>query len=158
MPATPAWPPRSLPRLFVREPLSEARRSSSIAGQANYLGNVHAHEGAGDELLLFDGASGEWLARIAEAGKKRMTLTRRAAHPRAPKPSPTSGSPSRRSSAPQTDWLVEKATELGVGAAASGDDAAHDRRAGQARAAARRSRSRRPSNAGARACRRSPSR
>ena len=29
---------------------------------------------AGDELLLFDGASGEWLARIAEAGKKRMTL------------------------------------------------------------------------------------
>ena len=43
------------------------------AGQANYLGNV-LRQGARATLLVFDGSSGEWLARIAEAGKKRMTL------------------------------------------------------------------------------------
>jgi 16S rRNA (uracil1498-N3)-methyltransferase len=74
MPATPAWPPRSLPRLFVRQPLSEDAAVELDAAQANYLGNV-MRLGVGAELLAFDGSSGEWLARIAEAGKKRMTLT-----------------------------------------------------------------------------------
>ena len=72
MPATPAWPPKSLPRLFVREALGAAARVELGAGQANYLGNV-MRLGAGAELLVFDGASGEWFARITEAGKKRMT-------------------------------------------------------------------------------------
>ena len=40
MPATPAWPPKSLPRLFVREELGENVRLDLDAGQANYLGNV----------------------------------------------------------------------------------------------------------------------
>ena len=73
MPATPAWPPRSLPRLFVRQALSEGSSIELDAGQANYLGNV-MRLGVGAELLVFDGASGEWLARVAEAGRKRMTL------------------------------------------------------------------------------------
>src|SRR5690242_6408121 len=73
MPATPAWPPKSLPRLFVGSPLSEGASVDLDAGQANYLGNV-MRLGVGGEVLLFDGASGEWLGRIADAGKKRMTL------------------------------------------------------------------------------------
>ena len=74
MPATPAWPPKSLPRLFVRQPLREGAQVQLDVAQANYLGNVlRLNEGA--ELLTFDGSSGEWLARIAEAAKKRMTLT-----------------------------------------------------------------------------------
>jgi 16S rRNA (uracil1498-N3)-methyltransferase len=73
MPATPAWPPKSLPRLFVRADLNAGARVELDAAQANYLGNVlRLGEGAG--LLLFDGRSGEWLARVAEAGRKRMTL------------------------------------------------------------------------------------
>ena len=68
MPATPAWPPRSLPRLFVLTPLGAGARVELDAAQANYLGNVMRLK-AGDQLLLFDGASGEWLAEIAEAGK-----------------------------------------------------------------------------------------
>ena len=73
MPATPAWPPKSLRRLFVRQPLGEGATVELDASQANYLGNVmRLREGA--ELLVFDGQSGEWLARIAEAGKKRMIL------------------------------------------------------------------------------------
>jgi 16S rRNA (uracil1498-N3)-methyltransferase len=112
MPATPAWPPKSLPRLFVRAQLAEAVRVELDAAQANYLGNVlRLKEGA--ELLAFDGSSGEWLARIAELGKRRMTL----AVERQTRESETipdvwlAFAPVKRS---QTDWLVEKATELGA--------------------------------------------
>jgi 16S rRNA (uracil1498-N3)-methyltransferase len=101
-----------LPRLFVRTALGDGVRVELDAGQANYLGNVlRMKEGA--ELLLFDGSSGEWLARIAAAGKKRMTLVveRRT---REAEPIPDvwlAFAPVKRS---QTDWLIEKATELGV--------------------------------------------
>ena len=40
MPATPAWPPRSLPRLFVRTAVSDGAIVELDAAQANYLGNV----------------------------------------------------------------------------------------------------------------------
>ena len=112
MPATPAWPPRSLPRLFVREPLGEGASVELEAGQANYLGNV-LRLGIGAELLLFDGSSGEWLARIAEAGKKRMALAveRRTREPETIPDVWLAFAPVKRA---QTDWLVEKATELGA--------------------------------------------
>ena len=112
MPATPAWPSKSLPRLFVRTSLSEGAAVELDAGQANYLGNV-LRLGPGAELLLFDGASGEWLARIAEAAKKRMTLSveRRTREPETIPDVWLAFAPVKRA---QTDWLVEKATELGV--------------------------------------------
>ena len=112
MPATPAWPPKSLPRLFVRQPLSEGARVELDPSRANYLGNV-LRMTAGGELLLFDGSTGEWLARIAEAGRKRMTLTV-ARKTREPENIPDvwfAFAPVKRA---QTDWLVEKATELGA--------------------------------------------
>ena len=112
MPATPAWPPKSLPRLFVREPLSEGTAVGLDSKQANYLGNV-LRLGVGAELLLFDGFSGEWLARIDEIGKKRMTLAIRE-KTREPESIPDvwlAFAPVKRA---QTDWLIEKATELGV--------------------------------------------
>jgi 16S rRNA (uracil1498-N3)-methyltransferase len=112
MPATPAWPPKSLPRLYVRNALGKGVSVELDAGQANYLGNV-MRLSEGSELLAFDGSSGEWLARITEAGKKRMDLTveRRT---RAPEQVPDvwlAFAPVKRA---QTDWLVEKATELGA--------------------------------------------
>lgn len=112
MAATPAWPPRSLPRLFVRAPLGEGASVALDAAPANYLGNV-LRLGPGGEVLLFDGASGEWLARIVEAGKKRMLLTvERQSRPLEQVPDLTLAfAPVKRA---QTDWLVEKATELGV--------------------------------------------
>jgi 16S rRNA (uracil1498-N3)-methyltransferase len=112
MPATPAWPPKSLPRLFVRDALREGGIVDLDPGQANYLGNVlRLSEGA--ELLTFDGRSGEWLARIAEAGKKRMTLAveRRTREPEEIPDVWLAFAPVKRA---QTDWLVEKATELGA--------------------------------------------
>jgi 16S rRNA (uracil1498-N3)-methyltransferase len=112
MPATPAWPPRSLPRLYVETPLGAGVRVELDAGQANYLGNVMRLK-EGDPLLLFDGVSGEWLAEIAEAGKKRMTLA-------VVEPTKTQEAapdlwlafaPVKKG---RVDWLVEKAVELGV--------------------------------------------
>jgi len=112
MPATPSWPPKSLPRLFVRSSLSEGARVELDGGQANYLGNV-MRLGEGAELLVFDGQSGEWLARIAEAAKKRMTLSveRKTREPERIPDVWLAFAPVKRA---QTDWLIEKATELGA--------------------------------------------
>jgi 16S rRNA (uracil1498-N3)-methyltransferase len=112
MTATPAWPPSSLPRLFVRQPLSEGAAIPLDSAQSNYLGNV-LRMSTGRELLVFDGHSGEWLARISDATKKHMTL--RVEHrTRDPETIPDvwlAFAPVKRA---QTDWLVEKATELGA--------------------------------------------
>src|SRR3954471_14410341 len=112
MPATPAWPPKSLPRLFVRQPLGEGAPVELDGTQANYLGNV-LRMSAGAELLVFDGSSGEWLARIAEAGKKQMRLSveRRTREAETIPDVWLAFAPVKRT---QTDWLVEKATELGA--------------------------------------------
>jgi 16S rRNA (uracil1498-N3)-methyltransferase len=98
--------------LFVRQLLSEGAGVELDAGQANYLGNV-MRLGVGAELLVFDGRSGEWLARISDAAKKSMTLSVEC-RTREPESVPDvwlGFAPVKRT---QTDWLVEKATELGV--------------------------------------------
>jgi 16S rRNA (uracil1498-N3)-methyltransferase len=112
MPATPAWPPKSLPRLFVGQALGEGVAVELDAGQANYLRNV-LRLGPGAELLVFDDLSGEWLARISEAAKKRMTLIveRKAREPESVPDVWLAFAPVKRA---QTDWLIEKATELGA--------------------------------------------
>jgi 16S rRNA (uracil1498-N3)-methyltransferase len=112
MPATTAWPPRALPRLFVRTPLGEGAEVELDAAQANYLGNV-LRLGEGAQLLLFDGSSGEWLARVAAASRKRMSLKveQKTREAEAIPDLWLAFAPVKRA---QTDWLVEKATELGV--------------------------------------------
>ena len=98
--------------MFLRQSLAEGIRVELDAAQANYLGNV-LRLGVGAELLLFDGASGEWLARITEAAKKRMTLAveRRTREAENVPDVWLAFAPVKRA---QTDWLVEKATELGA--------------------------------------------
>src|SRR5579872_1498834 len=112
MPAVPAWPQKSLPRLFVRAPLAQGIEVELDAAQANYLGNV-MRLGLGAELLAFDGQSGEWLARIIHCAKKRMTLNieRRTRELEIVPDVWVAFSPVKRT---HTDWLVEKATELGA--------------------------------------------
>lgn len=112
MVSTPAWPPRSLPRLCVSPPLSAGVLVALDPAQANYLGNVLRLK-EGDEVLLFDGVSGEWLARVAEVGRKRMSLA--VAQPTRPQESvpdfALAFAPIKKG---RVDWLVEKAVELGV--------------------------------------------
>lgn len=112
MPATPAWPPSSLPRLYVDQPLADGAAVTLDGAPANYLGNV-LRLGPGAQVKLFDDRTGEWLAEITEAGKKRVALsiTR---HLRDREPVPDLWllfAPIKRG---RIDWLVEKATELGV--------------------------------------------
>ena len=112
MPATPAWPPRSLPRLFVRSQLGKGSTVELDRAQANYLGNVMRLD-VGGEVLLFDGRNGEWLGRVTEMSKKRMTLSveRRTREQDVAPDLWLAFAPIKRA---RTDWLVEKATELGV--------------------------------------------
>ena len=112
MTATPAWPPRSLPRLFVETVLAEGVSVALDGAQANYLGNVMRMK-AGDQVLLFDGVSGEWLARVVEAGRRRMVLgVREPTRPQEAVPDLTLAfAPIKKA---RVDWLVEKAVELGV--------------------------------------------
>ncbi|HEV2043944.1 MAG TPA: 16S rRNA (uracil(1498)-N(3))-methyltransferase [Sphingomicrobium sp.] len=112
MPATPAWPQRSLPRLYVDPPLSSGVAVGLDAAQANYLGNVLRLKESG-EVLLFDGISGEWLARVVEAGKRRMILgvVEATRGQEAVPDLSLAFAPVKKG---RVDWLVEKAVELGV--------------------------------------------
>lgn len=74
MPATPAWPPKSAPRLFVPGPLAAGQSLSLEGGQAHYLGKV-MRVATGDAVVLCDDATGEWAAEVAEAGKREVGLT-----------------------------------------------------------------------------------
>jgi 16S rRNA (uracil1498-N3)-methyltransferase len=98
--------------LFVETPLNTAVRVELNAAQTNYLGNVMRLK-EGDRLLLFDGASGEWLADVAEVGKRRMVLA--VTEPTRPQESVPelwlAFAPIKKA---RVDWLVEKAVELGV--------------------------------------------
>jgi 16S rRNA (uracil1498-N3)-methyltransferase len=112
MPATPAWPPRALPRLFVGQPLGAGLAVELEGKPAHYLANV-LRLGEGAELLLFDGTSGEWQAAIRGVSKKKLLLeVLQQTRPAEVLPPLTLAfAPVKRA---PVEWLVEKATELGV--------------------------------------------
>ena len=70
---TPAWPPRSAPRLFVDTPLAEGVAVAIEGPQAHYLTRV-MRVGEGDAVILCDDVTGEWAARVTEAGKRNCSL------------------------------------------------------------------------------------
>ena len=116
MPATPAWPPASTPRLFVERrpetPLSQGAVVPIEGGQAHYLTGVMRLK-PGAPVRLFDDGSGEWLAEVTEMRKRDLTLTV-TAHlaPRETVPDLwLLAAPIKKG---RIDWLVEKACELGV--------------------------------------------
>jgi 16S rRNA (uracil1498-N3)-methyltransferase len=73
MPATPDWPPRRAPRLFVRSPLAAGAVVSVEGNQAHYLAKV-MRVGKGDAVMLCDDLTGEWAARVTEVGKRDVVL------------------------------------------------------------------------------------
>ncbi len=110
--ATPAWPPRSLQRLFVQGPLGPGLALGVEGPQAHYLANVMRMV-TGGQLLLFDGRSGEWLAEIVDVSRKRVTLIvgqQTKAQEKVPDLT-LAFAPIKKG---RVDWLVEKAVELGV--------------------------------------------
>ena len=72
-PKTPAWPPRSAPRLFVPPSLAQGAVVPLDGPQAHYLLRV-MRVGEGDAVVLCDDVTGEWAARVASASKRDLTL------------------------------------------------------------------------------------
>jgi len=112
MPAIPAWPPASTPRLFVDQMLASGMALPLGGPQANYLANVMRLK-PGDPVRLFDDRTGEWLAEVTDTSRRSATLR-------------LTGKLREREDVPDLwllfapikkgpiDWLVEKATELGA--------------------------------------------
>ena len=105
---------RRTPRLYVAAGLAPGIEVVLEPGQAHYLRSV-LRFGAGAVVAVFNTTHGEWLCRIAEIGKgaTRLTVERQLRQPE-PECEPDLWllfAPIKRT---PLDWLIEKATELGV--------------------------------------------
>ncbi|MES2057419.1 MAG: 16S rRNA (uracil(1498)-N(3))-methyltransferase [Pseudomonadota bacterium] len=111
MPATPAWPPQSTPRLFVEAELAPG--PIRIDGpQAHYLASVMRMK-VGDPVKLFDDRTGEWLGVASAVGKRDLMLdvTERLREREAVPDLWLCMAPLKKG---RIDWAIEKACELGV--------------------------------------------
>ena len=112
MPAIPAWPPASTPRLFVDTPLQAGADLVIDDAPAHYLLNVMRTK-AGDPLLLCDNRSGEWVGVVSHTAKRALTVT--VEHQTRPIEHVPDlwlcFAPVKKA---RLDWIIEKATELGV--------------------------------------------
>ena len=112
MPATPAWPPQSTPRLFVESPLADSIELSVSGPQAHYLISVMRMK-IGSPIKLFDSISGEWLAEVAIIGKRDLIL-RVTGQLRAREAVPDIWLLAAPIKKARIDLVAEKACELGV--------------------------------------------
>lgn len=112
MPATPAWPPQSTPRLYVDAALADGITLTLDGGQAHYLVHVLRVK-PGAPVKLFDDRSGEWLAEVMATAKRDLTLRVTALlRPRETVPDLwLLAAPIKKA---RLDMVVEKACELGV--------------------------------------------
>jgi 16S rRNA (uracil1498-N3)-methyltransferase len=99
-------------RLYVDQALAAGQPVAVDADQANYLFNV-MRLARGAPVALFNGRDGEWLARVAEPGKRSGILIseRQTAPLRLPPDLWLIFAPIKKA---RTDFIVEKATELGA--------------------------------------------
>jgi 16S rRNA (uracil1498-N3)-methyltransferase len=102
----------TVPRLFVIGPLRQGDEIAGDAAQAHHLCHVLRH-GPGDTVRLFNGADGEFAARIAGTGRNAVRFTVEA-RLRAQAPEPDIWLVFALLKRDATDLVVEKATELGV--------------------------------------------
>ena len=98
-------------RLFVEAPLGPGAEVALAPAQAHYLFTVMRLR-ADDAVLLFNGRDGEWRAEVAEAGKRAGLLACRGQTREQAEPPDLwlAFAPVKRA---RTDFIVEKATELG---------------------------------------------
>jgi 16S rRNA (uracil1498-N3)-methyltransferase len=101
-------------RLFVTSKLEPGAAVTLSTDQAHYLGNVLRLK-QGDNLLLFNGRDGEWWAELSALGKKEAQA--RPDHQTRPQEDGPDlhylFAPLKRA---RLDYMVQKATELGVSA------------------------------------------
>jgi 16S rRNA (uracil1498-N3)-methyltransferase len=99
-------------RLHVDHPLGNGQAVPLSEGQAHYLTGV-MRQAVGDPVLLFNGRDGEWLASLAAVGKRGAIATceRRTKPLVLPPDLWLLFAPIKKA---RTDFIVEKAVELGV--------------------------------------------
>ena len=100
------------PRLLVAAPLGPGATVVLDAAQAHYLVSVLRLK-AGDPLLIFNGMDGEWKAHLAEAGRRKATVTvETQTRPQTP-PGDLHYlfSPLKHA---RLDYMIQKAVEMGV--------------------------------------------
>ena len=73
MPATPAWPPKSAPRLFIENELADGDLVTLDGTRAHYLSKVKRVR-EGDAVILCDNISGEWATRVTSVDKRRVVV------------------------------------------------------------------------------------
>lgn len=112
MPATPAWPPHSTPRLFVDNSLVAGSELRIEGGQAHYLLHVMRLK-SGDPVTLFDDRTGEYLATVAATGKRDLTL-QVMARLRDRQLGPDLWLCQALIKKDRLDWVAEKTCELGI--------------------------------------------
>lgn len=103
---------RQIPRLFVGERLEAGAVIDLADGHAHYLATVLRLD-RGAELRLLDDVTGEWAAEIAEVGRRRVTV-RVGGMIRGRETVPDLWLLTAPIRAERFEWIVEKATELGV--------------------------------------------
>jgi 16S rRNA (uracil1498-N3)-methyltransferase len=102
-----------LSRVHVTSRLEAGSRVTLSGTAANHIARV-LRLGAGDPLTLFDGSGGEHSARIEALGRDTVTVTVLEAHA-LERESPLSLTLAQGiSRGERMDWVVQKATELGV--------------------------------------------
>ncbi len=112
MPAHPAWPPKSAPRLFVAQLLALGIQIVIEGPQAHYLSRV-MRIATGDAVVLCDDQTGEWAARVVDAGKREVVVTCEIQlRPREQVPDFTLCAALLKKD--RFDLVLEKACELGV--------------------------------------------
>ena len=101
-----------LPRLYLDADLKEGAVVSLDKDQAHYLLTVMRRK-AGDGVRVFNGRDGEWRATIAEAGRRDATLAigEQTRVQVSPPDLALYFAPVKKA---RTDFIVEKATELGA--------------------------------------------
>lgn len=112
MAATPAWPPRSAPRLFVPGPLASGVPVTIAEGQAHYLTKV-MRVSPGDAVMLCDDLTGEWACMVTATGKRELVVEPRE-RLREREQVPDFQLCAALLKKPNFDLVLEKATELGV--------------------------------------------
>lgn len=105
---------KTLTRLFVDAPLMEGGAVTLDHKQTNYLVNV-LRKRAGDQIVVFNGRDGAFLAGIEQLAKKSvgLALVARTAEQTPPSDLWYGFAPIK---AARLDFMVQKATEMGVGA------------------------------------------
>lgn len=101
-------------RLFLRHILADGASVEADRSQANYLLNVLRMK-EGDEILVFNGSDGEWLAGIRATGRKACHLDLiRQVRPQVPLTDiQYLFAPLKHA---RLDYVVQKAVEMGAGA------------------------------------------